>query len=512
MSEVLEIIWTVAAGVVVPVVLVVLLVIWLAVRIPAEYFLAMSNMIDSELSGSVMAEESHIGRLVRVNQHADQSRAFPQYFFGQVQIDAKNVIDNFERGVRRVIADRWAVAAEMLESSNSYLKTAFGISIRIGIVIGAACGVMISVVIGIIHLIVAIVCAIFAALVSVILRSVDTAIRLAAGARMVCPVCAQAARPYAIYKCPSCGELHRDVRSGRRGIVVRICRCGQRMPTLLLTGAKRLTAICPRCMSPLPPGFGRTSEVMIPFIGSVRAGKTQLIYTLVLALKALASNSKGTFTLIGESQQEFDRIGKQLSLTGSPGPTIPDSPEALVLHLALGAKKRYFYLFDPAGELHYRDAGLDELRYLGKVHTLVYVADPLAAPSVWDRLDEKQKQELASMRSDWAEAELAYELSRERIRRMGGKKRQMRLAFVVTKCDALSDLPILTDEESVRRLVEDPDWMDMGNIVREAMQSFDKVKFFAAAAMRDESGLPDTSIEELAEWLTGVEGFGIGRH
>jgi hypothetical protein len=100
-------------------------------------------------------------------------------------------------------------------------------------------------------------------------------------------------------------------------------------------------------------------------------------------------------------------------------------------------------------------------------------------------------------------------MSSEAVRRMDGKKRRMRLAFVVTKNDTLSDFPTLTDEESVRRFVED--WMDMGNVVRNALHTFDKVKFFAAAATRDESGVPDASIERLAEWLTGVDSYRAGR-
>jgi double-GTPase-like protein len=495
----------------VSVALISLIAIWLAVRIAAEYFFVMAGIIDSELPSYVSADKSRVGRLLRVSRHVDQPRAFPHYFFGQVEVDAEKVIAGFEGGVRTVLEDRMAAANDILYSNSSYVVNIIGVSIRVGIVIGVCCGLVISAAIGIIHLIVAVACAVIAALVAVILRGADAIIRLAAGVRMVCPVCVRMVRPYAIYKCPSCGESHRDIRSGRRGISARICRCGQRMPALLLTGADRLVALCPRCMSPLPSRFGKRAEILIPFIGSVRAGKTQLIYTLVLALNALASNSGGTAEFLGESEEEIDRIGKRLSLTGSPGPTIPESPEALVLHLALGTRRRrrYIYLFDPAGELHYRDRGLDELRYLGKAHTLVYVADPLAAPGVWDRLSDKQKKELAPMRSDWAEAELSYEMSSEAVRRMDGKKRRMRLAFVVTKNDTLSDFPTLTDEESVRRFAED--WMDMGNVIRNAVNTFDKVKFFAAAATRDESGAPDASIERLAEWLTGVDSFWAGR-
>lgn len=485
----------------------------LAIRIPAAYFAAMGKMIDSELSGYAMAEDSRVGRLVRVNRHVDQPRSFPQYFFGQVQVDAKEILDDFASAVRTLLANRWSATAEMIESSNSYIQHTIAYAIRLGVVIGTACGLTISAVIIGVHLLVAVVCAIAAVLAAMILRAADAVIRVVAGVRMVCPVCVHVARPYAIYKCPSCGAGHHDVRSGRRGIFTRICGCGQRMPALLLTGADRLAASCPRCTSPLPPGFGKNAEVLVPFIGSVRAGKTQLMYMLVLALSGLAGKSGKTYELLSESQEEVDRIGKQLARTGSPGPTIPESPEALVMRLTSGPRRqrRYIYLFDPAGELHYRDRGLDELHYLGQANTLVYVADPLAAAGVWDRLGDETKRQLAPTRSDGVEAELSYEMSSEGIRRMGGKKNQMRLAFVVTKVDTLSDLPALTDEDSVRKFVENSEWMDMGNIVRDAMQSFGEVRFFAAAATPGESGMPDTSIEELAEWLTGAKSFKNGR-
>jgi Double-GTPase 2 len=516
MNEVLLAVDAIVIGILGLAVLIVLtaaLAVWTAICIPAEYFFAMGKLIDSELTGSAKAEESHIGRLVRVGGHTDQARTFPQYFFGQVQVDAEKVFYDFKDRVRALLAGRWASAAELLESSNSHLESLIGFSVRASVVLGAVCGLLLSAVIAIVHLIVIIVCVIAAALASIILRAVDAITRIVTGVRMVCPVCVQVVRPYAIYKCASCGEMHRDVRSGRRGILARVCSCGQRLPTLLLTGAGRLAATCPRCLSPLPPRFGKTSEILIAFIGSVGAGKTQLIHTLVESLTLLASNNGGSSELLGKSQDEFDRIERRLSLTGSPGPTIPESPEALVLHLALGSRRRrrFFYLFDPAGELHYRDHGLDELPYLGKARTLVYVADPLAAPGVWDRLDGERKQELAAMRSDWGEAVLAYEMSSESIKRMADKKNRMRLAFVLTKSDTLSDLPTLADEVSVRKFVEDPGWMDMRNVVRAAMQSFDTVKFFAASATRDESGVPDASIEELAEWLTGVEGAGTRR-
>src|SRR6185437_3740292 len=165
----------------VSVALISLIAIWLAVRIAAEYFFVMAGIIDSELPSYVSADKSRVGRLLRVSRHVDQPRAFPHYFFGQVEVDAEKVIAGFEGGVRTVLEDRMAAANDILYSSSSYVVNIIGVSIRVGIVIGVCCGLVISAAIGIIHLIVAVACAVIAALVAVILRGADAIIRLAAG-------------------------------------------------------------------------------------------------------------------------------------------------------------------------------------------------------------------------------------------------------------------------------------------------------------------------------------------
>jgi hypothetical protein len=282
------------------------------------------------------------------------------------------------------------------------------------------------------------------------------------------------------------------------------------MPTLLLVGAGRLSAVCPECGNGLPRLFGKIPVIVIPFFGSVKAGKTQLIYTLVLALDSLITGNGGTVELHDDTRHELNRIGERLSATGSPRPTVARTPEAFVLRLKIGLSERYVYLFDPAGELHYRTDSLDELHYFDKASTLVFVADPLAAEGPWSRLSVEKQGALSPIRSDWAEAELAYELPREQMRRMGSKGHHMRLAFVISKKDVLEKAgPSEEKQDAAGEFVSAYDGMDMGNLVREAKRSFDEVGFFWTAAITDESGVPDTSVEALAIWLLHSEGITI---
>ncbi|HEX6521622.1 MAG TPA: hypothetical protein VF070_16710 [Streptosporangiaceae bacterium] len=482
---------------------------WFILRVAAQYFAAMLEVIDEDMEDAAAAKGSYLGLIARVERHKDQERTYPEYFFGQVEVDMKGVINATAHRIARAVTDGWASGVGMMEDIPGVVV---GAGVCAGTAVGGAGGALLASVVGLIHVIIVIAASVIAAAMAMILRGVDTAMRFLAGVRMTCPVCALAVRPYAAYKCPSCEELHRDVRPGRRGVVGRICKCGDRLPTLLLFGAYRLTAMCPRCGARLPARFGKTPEIVVPFFGSVKAGKTQLIYTLVLALEVLVKECGGTVITKSDTRQELERIGNLLSASGNPGPTLPRSPEAFVLTVKLGPHERLIYLFDAAGELHYRDVGLDELRYLDKASTLVYVADPLAAEGIWERLSEGRQDELAEIRSNAAEAELAYELPREQIRRMGGKARLMRLAFVVSKGDVIPDRDALSNHNAVRKLIADSDGLDMGNLVREAERSFGTVGYFATAAVRDEAGSPDDSVTELATWLLNREGIRFEAH
>jgi Double-GTPase 2 len=474
--------------------------------LPVNYFQAMWDQIGAD-PGDM--EASWVGRAAAARKHADHEHTFSQYYFGPVADDFSAIMRGAVEKQWSSVKAGWSQADDLIGGSDSLIGVGVGIGIGFGIPIGAFCGAVITVVIVLIHAAIAILCTTMAALSAVVLRGADTVHRYLAGVHLTCPVCAQTVRPYAAYRCPSCHELHRDVRPGRRGIVKRVCTCGSRLPTLLILGATRLTAVCPRCGVTLPPRFGGVAEVVIPLFGSVKAGKTRLIYMIITAIQELVTANGGTVQLLNHTKDEVDRIAAQLAATGSPSPTVPKSPEAFVLRVKLRFNMRDIYLYDGAGELHYRSDSLDGLSYLDKTNTLIYVVDPLAADGVWDRLTASQQDTFNSIRSDLTEAELAYELSRDQIRRLKGKRRPERLAFVVTKCDALAAAQVLDPDTAVRNLVNDEKWMNMGNIVREAEHSFHQVEYFKVAAMADVSGSVDASVTALASWLLLTEFTGL---
>ena len=387
------------------------------------------------------------------------------------------------------------------------------IGIAIGTFLGALAGSIAAAVMLFVHLIIIVISVLSALCTCGVLKVVDLLIRSFRNIKMTCPICASNVRPYPVYKCRRCGALHREIRPGSRGVAVRTCTCGARLPTLILTGTTRLTALCPRCKSELPPRFGKVPEIVIPFFGCIKAGKTQLIYVLVKTLEALVADSDGEIELLGDTRDRMERIGRQIGTTGEPGKTVAHAPQAHILRLKLSSGERLVYLFDAAGELHYRFAGLEQMAYLDKARTMVFVADPLASDSIWDDLTEDQRVELANVRPSSAETEVSYQMTREQMRRSKHSDYAERLGFVVSKADLLSDRWTQFEQSGrgARDFVGQVDGMNMGNLVREATQNFSDVHFFKTTAMIDELGSPDESIKALALWLMSVEGINLGR-
>jgi len=482
--------------------------------LPAQYFLAMAGLRDTETPRPDAVDRTWLGRLARIAVHVDRRRAFPQYFFGPAEADLRFIVRDAAKMIRYQVFAIRASARDPFHGVLGYLGKTVPVAAGIGVPLGAFGGVVIAVGIAVIHAMLLLLGTAVAAVVAAVLRCIDGVLRYAAGIRMTCPACAEAVRPYAAYECPRqhCRELHRDIRPGRLGVVHRRCICGQQLSTLLLFGANHLTAVCPRCGAKLPQTFGKAAEIVVPLFGAIKAGKTQLMYELARAFGELAEASGGTILPMDDvNDDQIERIRERISITGSPGPTAPRSPEALVLRANFGSNERNLYLFDAAGELHYRPDRIDELRYLDKARTLVFVVDPLAADGIWARLTPDQQREFAAVRSDWSGVEHAYELPREQIRRIGGKGRAIRLAFVVTKADVLAKTQVRAQFDSVRGMVIDPDGMDLGNLVREAEQSFGRVEYHETAAASGVAEVAHESVEELARQLLGAEGIRFRR-
>lgn len=445
--------------------------------------------------------------------HPDRRMAIPSYFFGPATDDLRYVIRMGARNCRLCFEGGADLASSALESDLSIFSIVAGIGIFIGLGLGGLIGVAVAAVVGVVNVLIVLTTVLVALGVGGLFRAVDRARRAVANVPMGCTACGDKVRGYPMYRCPGCTELHIDIRPGPYGVVCRWCRCKTRMTTSLLFGAGRLAAICPGCAARLPEGFGSIPDVAIPFFGAVNVGKTQLMLRLVRAVQELAAANAATITFQGDSKERLDRLADALVVEGHPRKTRTESPEGYTFLFTLGSVQRLISVFDAAGELHYSREELARLKYLGHARILIFVADPLAADGVWEKIPADRREKLAEMkiRSTKRDVDIAYEKTREQMREEGIKPKSVRLAFVVSKADVLEDAGLSISSavrgRDVGDWVSDPDGLDMADEVREALQGFAAVEFFRTAAVMKGDRPRDRSVEVLAQWLLWSEGI-----
>lgn len=318
-----------------------------------------------------------------------------------------------------------------------------------------------------------------------------------------CPRCFHVT-PWPAYRCPRCSILHRDVRPGRLGLIMRRCECGKMLPTMTLRAAWRLKAACQRCRKPLPPGAGAVRDVRISVFGDPKVGKTRFLHAALSSLAGTTERAGIAFGFPDQSSKEQVELGLDRLESGQDTASTPGNAlAALTIRLGIGARSTLVHLFDTAGE-HFRDPEMhDSLGFLSHSHGLVYVIDPYSIGPIRQRLAARAGRH---SRPVVADPEAAYGEVVERLRDSGVAASGQRLAVIVSKADLLqaAGLGLPPDSDLIA------DWlMESGahNLVLSARREFAEARFFAVASqVTKEDGRPDDPGTPL-RWL--LRSYGV---
>jgi hypothetical protein len=455
---------------------------------------------------SSRVDDLRIGR----RSHQDRDVARRSYYFGPVAADPLAAVGSARSAFRSLAA----LGQRMAEDANEADVAAIGIMVKaamaVGLPVGSAVGAAAVVVLGSVYLAVSAATLVVAVTVGLLLRGLDSAMRFVAGVVMTCWTCGRNVRPYPHYRCPRCGALHRDIRPGEYGVLLRVCVCGTRFPTMLLTGAGRLESVCPHCQGDLPRWFGRAAVIAVPIFGAANAGKTRLMFMMTELLQEWVHEQGGSVRPVGDAGKRLDVISDSLRATGHTEKTLATMPRGLGLEIQIRLHRRLVYFFDAAGELYLREDGLAEMRYLNKAVTYVHVADPLSAKGLWADLSPADQARLEPFQSGDGAVTEVYQRTANQMLKMAPRKKPSNLAFVVSKVDLLGSAgcDIGRTSEEVRRWVSDGNGLDMEDIVRGARQRFAQVRYFGTAAV-EEDGLVDASVHELLRWILANEGIKV---
>jgi hypothetical protein len=448
-------------------------------------------------------------------QEGKRQPAFIQYLFGPVWSDLRHL-------VRIALGHQWKWTTTFFERNRKrYFATeddhppnrVFGSAFVVGMVLGFLAAE------ALIALTVVVEVTILAALWGVsmvaihVLRAVDSTLLQIRGIRVTCPDpdCYNRV-PYPAYECPGegCVIRHQDVRPGRYGVLRRRCRCGAKMPTLLLLGSHRMKAYCPGCQHELEPEALRFAEIVLPVVGATVAGKTQLLTAFTMATKRLVENDNGGMELADTYTQEWFRQAEDRLASGKrPDKTPPVAQRPYVLKLVPAKGDPHMLkLFDAAGEAFTTPNRVRDLQYLRAGTTFLFVLDPLSIPQLWDGLPAHRRSDLEGVRATVAPIRVLSETVRN-MHEMNVNTDRSCLAVVISKADLIEDEirdAGLGDEATIREWLDGR--MSQSRLLRVMDTNFGEVRFWLVSALAKGSR-PDPSVESFARTVLTREGVRI---
>jgi Double-GTPase 2 len=479
-----------------PVALVVALVIY-AVGMPAAYLAGLERVLvrrDPQLPGP--ARQPKIP--------ADADPAVLQYFYGPALADA----DHAMRVGRRNCQSVWRWGSRMIAvafgGDSVVLTWPLGAGGAVGMAAGTALGAVAAAGCACVHLLAVGISAGLVRTAGTVLRAADSAVLRVKNIRIICPNSNCYERvPYPGYECPNeeCSRRHRDVRPGRFGILRHRCQCGTPMKTLLLFGSSGMNAYCPYCGHSLEHRPGKAPEIVLPFFGAAGAGKTRLLFAMVVQLRMWSR--KGFAVEFGDAatSAKLDDAGKLLGPESATAKTPPQLPQAYVIRLVTKRGARILHMFDAAGEFFYTAERTQELRFLDKADTFILVIDPLSVEAFWDQLPPDKQAELSSVRSADPSPELAYQQAHQEMEAMGVPLRKTRLAVVFSRADLIN-----APADDVAAWACDD--LGLGNLVRSVRLNFREARFFHTGAVMN-GGVMHESIPALMRWVLGRNAVGV---
>jgi hypothetical protein len=440
--------------------------------------------------------------------------AYRVYIIGQVWRDVWVVLRMTAQQLWRRVRESYRHSADLIDKSDG-MALAIGWPTWLGLTLGLA-ALVLPLAIGILAL-----AATHAAVVTVaalgwlalfgVLGTVERALLLIRHIVVACPH-PGCWRRYGLpeYACPreECGERHRKLTPNWFGIRRHVCRCGARLPTLIILGRFRLASFCPHCRGRLPARSGRVRIEHIPFVGGPNAGKSTFLCLVIGALRSSATVGGGKVTF--EDHRDERTVDNALELLGGGKQlrkTIVELPRPVMIDVQPSETDgRIVYLFDPAGEYYASADAIDSQRYLDHAEVALVIVDPLAITGVLVALTDDDRriiEKAAPANMTGASQESAGDVVERLVsalRNRPDRSRLRRVLVVVTKTDVLRQTSVGAGlagaEPDARAWLADMGW---ANWSRALDQCSDEVHYFASGLDREQEQLVAA-----ASWLFGI--------
>jgi len=341
-------------------------------------------------------------------------------------------------------------------------------------VLGAICGVLVSVVVGVV--------AGVSWVLIWLLRFADRVRRRVRHASYECPADHERfALP--VYLCPACGAEHHRLVPGRWGIFRRECECGETaLPTTVIAGRQKVPQQCP-AGHPMSGFLGFAENLPVAIIGGPSAGKSTF---LAGALVELDAPDTGVYIEpLSESRDAYSRLVEAMRTGVPPEKTVDEQRPALVAEVQGTGRSRALYAYDLAGEVYSAEDKVRGLRFLARSAGIVLLVDPFSIGQVAEDHAQQLQLESAKVLPSSEDPMRVYERLLSTLKEAGADTKEMPLAVVIAKSDALG-VQVEIDQLASAPGGGERAWLSAngaGNLVRSIEQDFKQVGWFSLSAL-----------------------------
>lgn len=272
-----------------------------------------------------------------------------------------------------------------------------------------------------------------------------------------------------------------------------------------LCNTETSTMVCPKCHNKIPGTSIDGEGIIISVIGSRDTGKSHFIGVLVNELQNRVSVALGGGLMPFEDTMErykkdfYNRLYESKQKLDMTKTAMNQRRVPLIFTLQMPAKKSLFskadtqnvtlVFYDTAGE----DLKKDELvntygKYIAKSDGIIFLVDPLQAPTVVNQLNEKSRKQASSVewqlvpRSDEVMARVS-KLIRDNNNIRGNKKIKIPVAVVFSKYDMINQIipegMKVADQSPhcAQRAFDIADCRTVNNEIKSLLQEWDESSF-----------------------------------
>ena len=209
-----------------------------------------------------------------------------------------------------------------------------------------------------------------------IFRIIDRTLRV----EQHCPHCYTAFRlPH--FRCPHCGEVHKNLIPGHCGILAAKCSCGHFIPSSVLTHRSKLVGVCPNPKCEMDLATANAKQFFIQIIGGNSSGKTAFLAAFQHQYLSL-SQGNDVYSVSGEPRETFETLEYMYRNGVTESSSASEIGTYNYVHQLRGTAAQSLIFYDIPDEVLLSDEYEKSPLNFGYTDGIIIIIDPLSVASV----------------------------------------------------------------------------------------------------------------------------------